>query len=79
MSGRHARDDGMSRIYQGDEYLVKNVNDPNEWLDPLRDQSWGNQDTEVVERLVTIFLNRRIIPRLKKIRTSLRGRKTDNE
>ena len=85
MSGRHARaaeqpeDTGIARAYLTDEHLVKKVNDPDEWLDPLRDESWGGQDTEVVDRLVYEFLNRRIVPRLKKIRTSLRGRKADNE
>lgn len=45
--------------------------DPDEWMAPFRD-SPGEKEPEVVSSLIRELISRRLLPRVKKIRTSLR-------
>lgn len=49
------------------------INDPDEWMQPFRDGDRDRaQEAPEVNRLIRVLMNRRMIPRLKKVRTSLR-------
>lgn len=47
------------------------IDDPDEWMQPFRDGP-AKEEPEEVKSLVRILLDRRVLPKMKKIRTSLR-------
>ena len=59
-----------------DRRLLKD-NDPDKWMTPFRDgnDNWQSEESEEVKRLVLTLFNRRVLSRLKRVKTSLRNRR----